>query len=136
MGAFVKDSPFKDIKEYSEYPFSHLYDNGRLLGKAITDNWQYRVLCNRIQSGVLCKAKLADEYKIFSVSALMFTKGDYDTKPLTITRDFTAKNAKEAEKKMLCIEFNNKLLSTGIEHEYVFPDESGIVKIKAVEKSD
>lgn len=27
------------------------------------------------------------------------------------------------------------LLSTGIEHEYIFPDESGIVKIKVVEKS-
>lgn len=123
------------MNEYAEYSFSHLYDHDRLLGKAITDNWQYRTLFNRIQQGVLCKAKLTDGYKLYTVTALVFT--NYDTKPeYTIVNDFPAQNVKEAEKKLIRTRFYHELLSTGIEHEYIFPDKSGIVKIKVVEKSD
>lgn len=129
------DQPFKDMNEYSEYSFSHLYDHGRLLGKAITDNWQYRTLYNRIQQGVLYKAKLAEGYRLYTVTALVFI--NYNTKPeYTIVKDFPAQNAKEAEQKLIRTRFYHELLSTGIEHEYIFPDESGIVKIKVVEKND
>ena len=121
------------MNEYAEYSFSHLYDHDRLLGKAITDNWQYRTLYNRIQQGVLCKAKLTEGYKLYTVTALVFT--NYDTKPeYTMINDFPAQSEKEAERKMIRTRFLYKLLSTGIEHEYIFPDESGIVKIKVVEK--
>lgn len=123
------------MNEYAEYSFSHLYDHNRLLGKAITDNWQYRTLYNRIQQGVLCKAKLTEGYKLYTVTALVFT--NYDTKPeYTMINDFPAQSKKEAERKMIRTRFLYKLLSTGVEHEYIFPDESGIVKIKVVEKSD
>lgn len=129
------DQPFKDMNEYSEYSFSHLYDHGRLLGKAITDNWQYRTLYNRIQQGVLYKAKLAEGYRLYTVTALVFI--NYNTKPeYTIVNDFPAQNVKEAERKLIRTRFYHELLPTGIEHEYIFPDGSGIVKIKVVEKSD
>lgn len=134
LGAFKIGEPFADIKEYSDYPFSHLYDHGRLLGKAITDNWQYRVLCNRINQGALHKAELAEGYSLYSVMAVVFT--DFNTKPdYTKTQIFPARNEKEAERKMI-LAFCRELLSTGVEHEYIFPDESGIVKIKAVKKND
>lgn len=123
------------MNEYAEYSFSHLYDHNRLLGKAITDNWQYRTLYNRIQQGVLCKAKLTEGYKLYTVTALVFT--NYDTKPeYTMINNFPAQSKKEAERKMIRTRFLYKLLSTGVEHEYIFPDESGIVKIKVVEKND
>ena len=123
------------MNEYAEYSFSHLYDHNRLLGKAITDNWQYRTLYNRIQQGVLYKAKLAEGYRLYTVTALVFI--NYNTKPeYTIVNDFPAQNVKEAERKLIRTRFYHELLSTGVEHEYIFPDESGIVKIKVVEKSD
>lgn len=123
------------MNEYANYSFSHLYDHGRLLNKAITDNWQYRILYNRIKQGVLCKAKLSEGYKLYTVTALVFE--NYNTKPeYEYIQDFPAKNPTEAERKMIRVRFYHELLSTGIEHEYVFPDESGIVKMKVVEKGD
>lgn len=135
MGAFVIDEPFIDIKEYSDYPYSHLYDHGRLLGKAITDNWTYRTLCNRIKSGDLCKARLSDGYKLYTATALVFI--DYFTKPeFTYVCVFPARDKKEAERKMIHTRFYNMLLPSDWEHEYGFKDSSGIVKIRVVEQSD
>lgn len=67
MGIYEKGEKIKSIEEYSTYPFSHLYAHGKLIGKSITDNWQYRLLKNGIENGWLCKAKLTEGYKRYHV---------------------------------------------------------------------
>ena len=60
MKKFAIGDNFSDINDYATYPYSHLFFHGNLVGKAITDNWQYRMIYNNILNGSLKKAKLND----------------------------------------------------------------------------
>lgn len=133
MGAFKIGSKFDSIKEYCDYPYSHLFFNGKVIGKAITDNWQFRQIENGIKSGYLRKAELNDGYKSYEVTALDFDAYGYATKPSISKAKFVAKSADEAEKKMIKYRYSGMLADNHWEHEYEYNDGSGIVKFKVEE---
>lgn len=97
MNKFVIGEYFKDISEYGSYPFSHLYYNGKLINKAFTDGWQYRMLGNAIQSGRLRKAKLNKGFRLYKFKISIETSAG--------TTDFIeeaiAKNKAEAKSKAM-----------------------------------
>lgn len=74
MGAFKIGERFKSLQEYDEYPYTHLFFHDRLVGKAITDNWQYRKLVNDLKMGYLKKAELNDEYAVYEVKFEMLDR--------------------------------------------------------------
>ena len=135
MGAFKIGKKFQDIKEYCDYPYSHLYFYGRLIGKAVVDNWQFRKIVNDIKYGNLQKAELNDGYKLYEVNAITFV--NFSSKPeFESAARFVAKSVEEAEQKMIKYRFYNGCVYSGWEHEYVFRDESGIIKMRTVEIDD
>lgn len=135
MGAFKIGDKFNSVEEYCSYPYSHLFFHGKLIGKAITDNWQFRKIAHDIEYGNLRKAEINDEYKLYEVTALVFTC--FDTKPEFVHKaKFVAKSVREAEKKMIKYRLFNNCVSSGVDHEYVYDDESGIIKMRTVECSD
>ena len=133
MGAFKMGDKFNSVEEYCSYPYSHLFFHGKLIGKAITDNWQFRKIVNDIEFGNLRKAELNDGYKLYEVTALTFDNYTFATKPFVVKAKFVAKSADEAEKKIIKTRFCGECLGTYINHEFEFSDGSGIVKTKAVE---
>ena len=135
MGAFKIGEKFQNIKEYCDYPYSHLFFHDKVIGKAVTDNWQFRKIANDIEFGNLRKAELNDGYKLYEVTASVFD--NYASKAEYVhTARFVAKSAAEAEKKMIQYRLYGDCVSTGVEHEYVFGDESGIIKMRTVECGD
>lgn len=60
-------SPFKDVQDYANYPHNKLYFHGKLIGKSITDNWQFRKIKNDIENGWLLKAELDNGFKYYNV---------------------------------------------------------------------
>ena len=135
MGAFKIGDKFLNIQEYCDYPYSHLFFHGKVIGKAVTDNWQFRKIANDIKYDNLRKAELNEGYKLYEVTASVFnnfaSKAEY-----VQTAKFVAKSAAEAEKKMIKCRFYGDCVSTGVEHEYIFGDESGIIKMRTVECDD
>lgn len=78
MGAFKIGERLKNLQEYDEYPYTHLFFHDRLVGKVITDNWQYRKLVNDLKMGYLKKAELNDEYAVYEVKFEMFERHSHD----------------------------------------------------------
>lgn len=136
MGAFKIGDKFQNMQEYCDYPYSHLFFHGKVIGKAITDNWQFRKIINDIKYGNLRKAELSNGYKLYEVTAFVFDNFSYATKPFIYKAKFVAKNADEAEKKMIKYRLFGECAGTHINHEYEYNDGSGIVKMKAVECND
>lgn len=135
MGAFKIGDKFLNIQEYCDYPYSHLFFHGKVIGKAVTDNWQFRKIANDIKYDNLRKAELKEGYKLYEVAASVFdnfaSKAEY-----VQTAKFVAKSVAEAEKKMIKYRLYGDCVSTGVEHEYIFGDESGIIKMRTVECDD
>lgn len=67
MRVFKIGEPFKSIQDYADYPHSKLYFHGRLIGKSIVDNWQFRMIKRCIEYGELLKAELNEGYKYYNV---------------------------------------------------------------------
>lgn len=67
MRVFKIGEPFKSIQDYADYPHSKLYFHGRLIGKSIVDNWQFRMIRRCIEYGELLKAELNEGYKYYNV---------------------------------------------------------------------
>lgn len=97
MNKFVMAEQFKDIEEYNSYPYSHLYYNEKLINKAFTDSWQYRMLCNAIQSGRLHKAKLNKGFHLYKFKISIQTPIGI----LDFTEEAVAKNKAEAKNKVM-----------------------------------
>lgn len=135
MGAFKIGDKFLNIQEYCDYPYSHLFFHGKVIGKAVTDNWQFRKIANDIKYDNLRKAELNEGYKLYKVTASVFdnfaSKAEY-----VQAAKFVAKSVAEAEKKMIKYRLYGDCVSTGVEHEYIFGDESGIIKMRTVECDD
>lgn len=131
-GCFKIGEPFRDILEYESYSFSHLYSHGGLIGKPITDNWQFRRISNDIKHGYLRKAELVEEYKLYRVNAMIIGDG-FDCR---VVRTFPAKTVKEAVRKLVRSHFNKTIEPTENEYEYRFKDGSGVIQIEAVELND
>lgn len=135
MGAFKIGDKFLNVQEYCDYPYSHLFFHGKVISKAVTDNWQFRKIANDIKCDNLRKAELNEGYKLYEVAASMFdnfaSKAEY-----VQTAKFVAKSVAEAEKKMIKYRLYGDCVSTGVEHEYIFEDESGIIKMRTVECDD
>lgn len=74
MGAFKIGERFKSLQEYDEYPYTHLFFHNTLIGKAVTDNWQYRMLVNNLRMGCLKKAELNDGYAVYEVKFKMLDR--------------------------------------------------------------
>lgn len=136
MGAFKIGNKFDSIEEYCNYPYSHLFYHDKVIGKAVTDNWQFCKIENDIKYGYLRKATLNDGYKLYEVTASSFDNGTYATKPYVSKAKFVAKSVDEAEKKMIKYRFGYDSFGYYANHEYEFSDGSGIVKLKAVECND
>lgn len=135
MGAFKIGDKFLNMQEYCDYPYSHLFFHGKVISKAVTDNWQFRKIANDIKYENLRKAELNEGYKLYEVMASVFdnfaSKAEY-----VQTAKFVAKSVAEAEKKMIKYRLYGDCVSTGVEHEYIFGDESGIIKMRTVECDD
>lgn len=135
MGAFKIGDKFLNMQEYCDYPYSHLFFHGKVISKAVTDNWQFRKIANDIKYDNLRKAELNEGYKLYEVRASVFdnfaSKAEY-----VQTAKFVAKSVAEAEKKMIKYRLYGDCVSTGVEHEYIFGDESGIIKMRTVECDD
>lgn len=71
MNKFVISDTFADMNEYASYPYTHLYYHGKIVGKAITDNWQFRMIHGGVKYGWLRKAKLNDEFHYYQVHILI-----------------------------------------------------------------
>lgn len=136
MGAFKIGDKFDSIEEYCNYPYSHLFFYGKVINKAIVDNWQFRKIKKDIEYGGLRKAELNDGYKIYEVTALVFDNYRYATEPFAYKSKFVAKSADEAEKKMIKYRLLGECTGTHNSHEYEYNDGSGIVKMKVVECND
>lgn len=67
MKKFTEGERFADINDYDSYSYSHLYYHGHLIGKSITDNWQYRMINNGIKNGYIKKAKLNDGFSLYLI---------------------------------------------------------------------
>lgn len=67
MRKFREGGNFANIQEYSNYPYSHLYFNSKLIGKAVTDNWQFRMIDGLIKNGMLKRAELNDGFSMYKV---------------------------------------------------------------------
>lgn len=98
MKQFVIGEKFADMNDYSNYTYSHLFYHGKLIGKSITDNWQFRMLRNAIVCGFLKKAKLNDGFDVYCVKV---TTDDSTYEHTTIACSKT-KAISKAKKKLFC----------------------------------
>lgn len=95
MGIFRIGGVFKDIQDYADYPHNRLYAHGKIIGKAITDNWQFRMIKNGIELGWLLKAELNPEYRYYNVTATLCSREFPDRIPFHLT--VIARNTIEAK---------------------------------------
>lgn len=94
MGIFRIGGAFKDIQDYADYSHNRLYYHGKLIGKVITDNWQFRKIRNNIENGALLKAELNPEYRYYNVTATLCSKEFPDRIPFHL--NIIARNTIEA----------------------------------------
>ena len=128
---YIIGEPFESIAEYENYPLSQMFFYNRLIGKAVTDNWQYRFLKNQIINGWLKKAKLNKGYDLYSITILIFS--EYDSKPFSSNMRYVAKSKLDAEKyaiRKLKKEFYYKL--SGEHGDYYIEDENTTIKVTVV----
>lgn len=129
---YIIGEPFESIVEYERYPLSQMFFHGRLIGKAVTDNWQYRFLKNQIINGWLRKAKLNKGYDLYSITVLMFS--EYDSKPISSNKRCVAKSKLDAEK--YAIRNLKKYCKLSGEHgDYYIEDENTTIKVTVVKLS-
>lgn len=79
MGIFRIGEPFKNIQDYADYPHNRLYFHGKIIGKSVTDNWQYRMISRCIKDGSFLKAELNPEYRYYNIEANIQDKNYDDT---------------------------------------------------------
>ena len=72
MGIYKIGEPFKSVQDFADYPHNKLYFHGKLIGKPIVDNWQFRLIKNSIENGGLLKATLNDSYKYYNADVDIF----------------------------------------------------------------
>lgn len=129
---YIIGEPFESIAEYERYPLSQMFFHDSLIGKAVTDNWQYRFLKNQIINGWLKKAKLNKGYDLYSITVLTFS--EYDSKPFSSSNmRYVAKSKLDAEKyaiRKLKKEFRCEL--SGEHGDYYIKDENTTIKVTAV----
>lgn len=99
MGIYRIGEPFKNVQEFADYPHNKLYFHGKLIGKPIVDNWQFRLIQGSIENGALLKAELSDGYKYYYADVEIF---DNDSE-LSFCRnlDVIARNSLEAKCKVI-----------------------------------
>ena len=95
MGIFRIGGVFKDIQDYADYSHNRLYYHGKLIGKVITDNWQFRKIRNDIENGAFLKAELNPEYRYYNVTATLCSKEFPDRIPFHL--NIIARNIIEAK---------------------------------------
>lgn len=71
MRKFVIGDSFKDINEYCDYPYTHLFFRERLMHKAAIDNWMFHFLRRQLKDGHLKKAKLNDGFREYNVTIIV-----------------------------------------------------------------
>lgn len=131
---YIIGEPFESIAEYESYPLSQMFFHDSLIGKAVTDNWQYRFLKNQIINGWLKKAKLNKGYDLYSITILIFS--EYDSKPFSSNKRCVAKSKLDAEKyaiRKLKKEFRCEL--SGEHGDYYIEDENTTIKVTVVKLS-
>lgn len=72
MGIYKIGEPFKNVQDFVDYPHNKLYFHGKLIGKPIVDNWQFRLIKNNIENGGLLKATLNDGYRYYNADIDIF----------------------------------------------------------------
>ena len=99
MGIYKIGEPFKNVQEFADYPHNKLYFHGKLIGKPIVDNWQFRLIRGNIENGALLKAELSGGYKYYYADVEIF---DNDSE-LSFCRnlDVIARNSLEAKCKVI-----------------------------------
>lgn len=131
---YIIGEPFESIAEYERYPLSQMFFYDSLIGKAVTDNWQYRFLKNQIINGSLRKAKLNKGYDLYSITVLTFNK--YYSKPFSSNMRCVAKSKLDAEKyviRKLKKEFYYEL--SGEHGNYYTEDKNTTIKVTVVKLS-
>lgn len=136
MAAYKKGELFRDIVEYSTYPLQFLYFYDKLIGKTITDNWQYRMIKRCIADGHLYKAELNKGYRRYRIK-MQILVGDiveYELSPY----ECVARNSDEAKRKTLKSRFSKETLKDNGDGNYCYLDGSGILVLDAevIERSD
>ena len=130
MAAYKQGDQFKDIVEYSTYPLQFLYFYDKLIGKAITDNWQYRMIKRCIADGHLSKAELNEGFNRYKVNIQIFASANDDTPEYELRPyECVAQNCEEAEKKAYKSQFAKETLPIG-NGKYLYSDHSGIIMLK------
>lgn len=128
---YIIGEPFERIAEYENYPLSQMFFHDSLIGKAVTDNWQYRFLKNQIINGWLKKAKLNKGYDLYSITVLMFS--EYDSKPLSSNMRCAAKSKLDAEKYAIRKLKRELYCEISGEHgDYYIEDENTTIKVTVV----
>lgn len=98
MKQFVIGERFADMNDYSNYTYTHLFYHGKLIGKSITDNWQFHMLRNAIMCGLLKKAKLNDGFNMYCVK---ITVDNFTCEYITVACSKT-KAISKIKKKLFC----------------------------------
>ncbi len=99
MGIYKIGEPFKSVQDFADYPHNKLYFHGKLIGKPIVDNWQFRLIKNSIENGGLLKATLNDSYKYYNADVDIFDN-DADMN-FHYTLNIIARNPLEAKCKAI-----------------------------------
>lgn len=99
MGIYKIGEPFKNVQDFADYPHNKLYFHGKLIGKSIVDNWQFRLINNNIENGSLLKATLNDGYKYYNADMDIFDN-DVET-DFHFTLNVIARNPLEAKCKAI-----------------------------------
>lgn len=100
---FQISKPFESLQDYADYPHSKLYWHGKLIGKAITDNWQFCRIKAGIENGGLLKAELAEGYKYYNCDTTIIARSTYASEldEFNYHETIIARSALEAKAKVI-----------------------------------
>lgn len=124
MGMFKIGGRFESLQDYAEYPYNKLYWHGTLIGKAITDNWQFRKIKAGIESGYLRRAELADGYHAYDVDVSIEPVGWDGESKLHISPQIVIARSEEEVKKRVVQKYRRK---------YGFTDADGVIRCEIKE---
>lgn len=135
MGVFAIGDTIKSVDEYGNYRGTHLYFHGSLIGKSITDNWQFRLISNGIKDGFFNRAKAAEGCYIYKVILLLFDTAIYNSKPIKFTHVVADRSPEKAIQG--CIKMHDiKYKNTFVQGEYISDDESMIIKAEVYRQGE